>query len=528
MYDIFGEIWNNKRFRLSAISVIVMCFIAHAYAYFNATFFHDRQTFFNEIVFDSAKRTKWFAQYVDCLTAFAYLPWLFGILTIIYFIISIYVIVDVLDVQRGLSIFLIAGLCITHYSILGAHLFWPHEILAALPLACISVWIWNKSNWSVIARILLSGIFIGLSMATYGSYASVGPTLVILSSITLLLIGENYKNVLKRDIEYIGSFSFGVVFYYVVLRLFLRIQNLQLLSYMGEDNLTKKIDIIKILEYVKLAYFSAIKQYLGMYSEYSTGVKTSKMMPIWIAKFILILGIVMFLILLWEAKDKIKNKASVLLLILLVELLPLSVSLIYVMSFNNVHFLMTFTYVMVYVYIVKLVELFYKKERIKISPPILSITVVIMMAFIVYYNVLVNHIAYSKVENNYIISKSIATNLVARIENCEGFSGNEEVVFVGDLCYSDYFNGNKNSDVNYFSYLDNMGILDKECINSFSYEGAMFPFIKNIIGSNLGLINYSEHLFNEVSLDVIEKMPLYPADGSVIKIGNYIIVKISR
>ena len=189
--NFIDEIFNNIRFKISCISTIILCMIAHAYSYFNATLIHDRCTYFMDPALNGAIRAKWLANYVDILTGFAYVPWLSGVLTIVFLLISVYLIVEILDIRKAWSIILVAGLCVTYYSVLGAHLYWPHEILAALPMACISAWIWTKRECKTVIRILGELIFVGFSLAIYGAYTPVAPALVLLVCLTELLKGEN-------------------------------------------------------------------------------------------------------------------------------------------------------------------------------------------------------------------------------------------------------------------------------------------------------------------------------------------------
>lgn len=150
---------KSDRLKHSCVATAILCFVTHAFTYYNASFIHDRCILNFSVTFDSAMRTKWMDQYLDLLTGFAYLPWLTGILTIFFFMISIYLLVDILEIRYVVSVWLIAGVCITQSSVVNAHMYWPHEILAALPFAVISAWIWKNEKIGRIVRVV-AGAFL--------------------------------------------------------------------------------------------------------------------------------------------------------------------------------------------------------------------------------------------------------------------------------------------------------------------------------------------------------------------------------
>ncbi len=311
VFATMERLWSNKKFKVSCLASCIICLAAHAFSYFNVSFIQDRQAYFSEPIFNSAQRAKWFAQYVDLLTWYAYLPWLFGILVIIFLAISVYIIVDVLQVEKSLSIWLIAGLCAVNSSFLCAHIYWPHEIIASLPLACLSVWIWNNDKYKLLLRVVLEAIFISLSLATYGAYTSVGPTLVILALMLELFRGKKARYVFNRGIEYVSSFVGGLVLYYIVLRLFLKFQNIPLYHYMGEERLMSVASVKDILDFIIIAYERSWEIFSGKYIGGLLGLWTKTM---------LVLGLLIFVILVYAFRKNLKDKSKFAMLVFLLAM----------------------------------------------------------------------------------------------------------------------------------------------------------------------------------------------------------------
>lgn len=525
IYDIFTNIWSNQRFKISCIATVVMCFMAHAYSYFNATFLNDRTRYFMMPVFDGAKRAKWMANYVDILTNFSYVPWFCGMLSMAFLAVSVYLIVKILDVKKGLSIFLIAVLCVTDNAVLGAHFYWPQEILAALLMACLSAWVWTKKEWPIVIRVVGESVLLGFSLAIYGAYASVAPTLVILVSVTELIQGEEWKSVLRRGLEYVFSFLAGMTFYYVVQRCFLHFQNIQMLEYMGEDKLLKGITLPEILELIKMGYKNTIEYYLGIYRVFAEPMSPK------LARFIILVGAALFAYLIIKKWKQIRTVGAKVLMVLLVLAAPLSAGLIWVMAFGNVHFLMTFTYVILYVYLIKIAEDVYELiavENLRVGLKIAPVLLLCMLLIWGYRNILVCNMAYMRLEESYTVSKSIATRLLDRIETCEGFEGTETVVFAGNLSRSEFFTKSPHANNESLDFFNNMVLADKSVVHGFTYDDSMYQFLNNIMHSNLELRSYSEESYSDEENEIIESLAVFPADDCVVKLDDTIVVKLSE
>ena len=523
IYETWEKVWKNKKIRTTFLAALIMMLAAHAYTYFNSTFFHDRSVVFWPYAFNSATRTKWMAQFVDLLTSFAYLPWLFGILCIIYIAISVYIIVDVLDINKSLSIFIVAGLCATNSSVIAAHFYWPFEIMAALPFACLSVYFWNKQKMKVWLRLLFEIGFVALSLGTYGAYSSVGPALVIVACIQLLFRGEKAVNVFKRGIEYVISFVCGGAAYYLILRFFLAVQHLSINTYLTESKLDSGVTLSELWDYTVKAYSNSLNQYIGKYHS---------MMPKVIAIAFLAIGTILFIYYTYEKREKIQKPSSITLLVILIFLFPLAAGLITVLSFDCVHFLMVFTYVVFYIGLIVLAEkslmLSENMNAKSICRKILATGLLLLSIAFICRGVLVANMAYMRLESNYRASESIGTRMLTEIESTEGFTGNETVVFVGDFYDSEYITRNNYKDADYLNFINELEYANKKTGVSFTYPGMMFNFMKDIIGCTLPMRTYDQNLFSTEQNKEIISMPVYPENGAINKFGDILVVKLTE
>lgn len=586
MQTFFSRLWADKRFRVSCAAVVVICLAAHGFAYANSSFLHDRASYFGPVLFDSSGRAKWMAQFWDCLIYFSYIPWLSGVLVTVMFLASIYMMVDVLRIRQSWVIWLIAGICITHSSVIYAHLFWPTEILAALPMAVASAWFWSRENYPLPVRTGGGGVFMALSLASYGSYASVGPFLVIIVLLFQLIDSEDWKKVFKRGLEYVGTFLLGLIIYYVVLRLFLHFQNLELLTYAGENRLTDQFPgIVEILGFIKTAYQSTLKYF------FSDPALTT----------ILFLAMVLLFGEIQKTGKRLAKPANILLLLFLLAVMPLCAGLIYVLAFGFAHGLMVFGYVMplvlaavlldrgferpnmpkgllgwvvfaavgglclLIIFIVKkgiyplrplhlivlaglavyllapwVQELWAKKDTEgavsalaihKNAHALASViswgVLMLMFCVITYRGVLTANLVYVKADQIDISTKSMTTRVMAQIESCEGFEGTEMVVLYGSATSNPYLyfeDGISQQEINF--NLSNYGQIMADV--SYTYASVFPVVLKTDANSVLPLSYYYPDLYTLEEQETIAAMPVYPANDSVKKIGDTIVIKLSE
>lgn len=578
----------NALFKISCIAAVVLGLVTHAFTYFNTTYLHDRNAIFLPVQFNSASRAKWMAQYVDMLTAFAYLPWLFGVLTLIFFALSVYMIVDVLDIQYTLNIWLIAGVCITDAAVINAHMYWPHEILAALPLALVSAWAWKKENWHIAVRMGVGIFFVGFSLACYGAYTSVAPCIVIISLFLALVDGQEWVKLFRRGIEYIITFLAGMVFYYIVLRLFLKFQNINLFSYGGEDRLVNGFpDLVEILGLIKQAWYSA---FISLNQDFGV-------------QMMVLLSLCLLIVRIMCHKEKIP-RINFFFMFILIGIFPLAVGLIHVMAFGAVHGLMTFTYVMPFVGMIALLDRergrLFKKDStfvrallvkyVMLSVCVLAVlcnllkrvngrlriyciciivcagvyilyiwflerlkagvqaddeeyefpksmqgkgavltlvgVLTVLMCTKVYDGVLTANIAYMQVDRMNTVAKSVMTRVLGQIEGYEKFEGYEEIVLIGDINENSYLSSEDPTGESTWEHWN------KELFFNGTRHGMTnMTALKSQMRINTGLaLPVDLRSADECSADeqkIIDSMPSYPMEGCITKIGDTIFVKMS-
>ncbi len=537
IYGVFEVIIKNTRLKSSFLAGCVMTLLAHAYGFFNTSFINDRIAFFRDPIDDFASTGKWFAEVVSGLRYYSYVPWLIGVLEMIFVSLSVYATIEVLKINKTLSIWIVAGLYVTNVSFIIGNFYSGDTFSFALVMAALSAWFWSlKENEGKSAvteafrrhfslRLVFGVVTIALSLAVYGSYASVAPTLILMGAMVLWFQGKKAGYILKRVGEYVITYGVGMVMYYVILRIVLRVRNIEMLSYMGEDRLVHGATAKEILSFAGMSYENPIKHWLGM-----DGLNT---IPVRVSIIILIVAVILLIMQLIYHRELLRDPARVIVFLVLAVFFPFSAGMIYMMAFGSVHYLMIFTYVLLYVGVVKLAEssLLLKQTKFQhiMSHTIVSVEV-ILLGVAIYRGVVLSNMSYSALEQSYTASKSIATRLMDRIEGCEGAHGNEMVVFIGDLADNEYFH--RPSEMGQY-WRSKIGFLGLPIYStSFAYLGNTRSFLQDVMGFYRSIAYYvpgsGSGGYTEEDEEVINSMPVFPADGSVKKIGETIVVRLSE
>lgn len=523
----FKELLNIGRLKLVVISTTLFMLVTHLYAWTNGSFLFDAAFINRGINRPVIRSDKWLGPFVWILDAGVNQPWLAGMLAMVFMIISVYCIVEILDIDAAWSIVLIAGLCSTNSSIICQQEYtggnYTGEI--ALAFACVAMWVLIKIDNHVILKTILAAFGIALSAGMYGAYVSMVPSLMLLVLIRDIFNGKSGRDNWRKAFFFLLQFLTGMALYYVILRSLMYVTGGRLSAYMGEENLNSVGGIFNMLKSIPDAYLYIFKYYVNGQT--------------YLPRFLSVLLFVIMLIggmltVYWGYKRRENVKDLLLnvpLLVSILLLLPLAINLIYAMSCGQMHFLMIFTYIIPILFFVKVMEDTWngrEKYRIKRVLVILGG----LFSIFIYYSIVTANAVYTDYHNMYEVSFSIGTRILDRIETCEGFDGSEQIVLLGIMQENSYY-GEKG--------YEEAGILDAflgcgnpNNVNGLNYGSWMKKYLQNILDSKLEYVYY-DSLQEYIDLESVEEdlekdllnLQVFPKQDSVEKIGNKIYIKFS-
>ena len=422
------------------------------------------------------------------------MPWINGMLSLLMLSAAVCLVISLFEIKSGLMQLLLSGLMIAFPSqiITFSYMFTCAPYALALMCSVLSVYVFIRGGkW----RWLASALFMAVSLGIYQAYLSIAASLYVVYIIKLTLDAETEeKAILRRGLECVASLLLALAAYYLINTLFMRISGTEYNSY-ADTSMNK--DLSSLLFGLRVAYTAFLGYfYRGYYHLAAT--EFSQIMHIVCA---LIVGVELIVFLVRSGSKGRKG-----LLLLSLALLPLAVNCLYVVSSLR-HSLMLYSFTAVYVLAAVCAEKL-MAERC----PLLRDALAVCMALILCCNLVYANRLYLKMKLEYENAYSFYLGLVSRVKTTEGYDGDDMVVITGDAHNLIHESEIDTSDL--------VGIMEG-LINVYSRP----DFITYYIGFTPPPTDWEEWSLSGGN-ELIASMPEYPYEGSVVKNGNFIIVKL--
>lgn len=499
-------LWQNipKPVRAAFLACLAAGLLVHLFAFTNIIPNSDGL----HRVYDEQQMTvsgRWFLHYATSLNAYIQAPMLIGALSVLFFSLSAALIADVLKIKSCLFAALAGIFTVVFPSVAYTYLymFTASAYAFGILLAVTGVWLCTKYRFGFIPAFLC----IACATGVYQAYFAVAAALALCRVITDLIEGENtVKDILKRAALYAGTLAAGGAAYYLILKVFLAVKHLKLLSYLGMNEVS--LSLSSVLSGSVTAY----KQFVLYFFKPGTESYVTSALTVFNALLAvaLICGAVRLFIC-----GKTKKTARVLLTIAGFALLPLACNLTAILSPSTP--IMRYAFVFVYILAAAVLSFAFGKDSMRfLSPAALS---GIICAFIVLISAQTANIAYISSATAHRATQAFATNLVGRVESLEGYENGMEVVIIGAFPSGVY-----SSDIEIFRRVEHYS-----CLSSSPMQLGKHVYYYLNDWLNVRWQEPDEDTFLTVSQsEAFRKMPLYPDDGSVAIEDGRVIVRLAE
>ncbi len=424
------------------------------------------------------------------------MPWINGILCVLMLSVSAAVIVSLLEIKKPLYQALFAGLFVTFPSqiITFAYMFTCAPYALAVLMAVLSVYLTLKrGKGGYIAGALL----LCFSLGIYQAYISLCASLYVVYFVRQIMTGDSEtKDTLKSGGRCIAAMLLSLALYFVINKLVMHFAVTEYNSYASAAMNTDLKSILKGLRVAFTAFFGYF--YKGYYHLAPT--KFSMLLHI-LAAIVAALALVG-----WLIGHKEKSRAAKSLLLALLPVFPISVNCIYIISSQR-HTLMLLGFTAVYALIIIIAEAA-DAERLKSA---LSICLALILAC----NIFWSNSIYLKMKLEYEQAYGFYSTLITRVKSTEGYDADTMLIIIGDADDKNLLSSTDEIDTS-----DIVGLMEG-LINVYS----RYDFIKYYVGYDYNPIDWDGWADLNAD-DEVAQMPAYPYDGSVKKIGDYMVVKL--
>lgn len=455
---------------------------------------------------------RWLLPFVLRIHGSFSLPWLIGLLALIFIGLSACLTVSVLRIRRPLGCILTAALMVSFPSVAAtfAYMFSADAYFFSLLLACFAAFLACKLRWGWVFAILP----LTLSMGIYQSYFGVAAVLMVGALIFETLDGKlPLHRLLLRALGFAASLGASMGLYLAISKLASRATGL--VDYMGISSMGK-LPIAQLPELLGRAYG---EYFLFFFRNQSTA-------HAFFMKYLFVLFALATLYFIVSILRQRKLKPlSILFFLLLLLAYPLAGALIVLMApETSAHLLMV--YGLLYVLLLPLALMEYALPRGKKVGGLRGLAlacsgwlVVLTLSASAYCYAVYSNEAYLKMQLSYEQMVSFSTRLISAVEQAEGYVPDMPIVLVG----TSEENAAKAPELNQISMT---GALDMNALIN-SYTNGLF--FQRYLGISNEVFNYDSGIAQEFDdfYEVIE-MPVYPARGSVRVIDGYAVVRLGK
>lgn len=522
MFDLRQRFERNKKWLcFSLLATFLWGLAAHAYCFVNNSFSHDSLNELHGAIFGNdwkiALGRIFVPLYRDLLRSDATLPWLIGLLSLLWIGLAVFLTIRLFHIESRTLIFLTAGIFATNISVSATAATYLHDLdcyMLSLFCAVAAVYAWNRFSWGF----AVGAGFVAVSLGLYQGYISVAVVLILIVCILDLLNEKSFRCVFLRGWKAIGMLLLGGLLYYISMKMVLWLTHISPVT--GDYNSMDKILTLTPQLFFRTAvdaYKDCFERMLNAYSTYpAIMVKGATILLLGVSVTAVVAG-------LWNQKVHLPEK---LLCIVLIGLLPLGMNLLYVLTIGGSHDLMVYAIWLFYLLALLLGDWLNKKWKetggfafgIK-AGNLLHGLCILLVLLLMYGNVQFANGMYLKKDLEYDAYLSLMTRVVYRMEDHDGYVPQETpVVFAGlpenlNPCIPGFKE---------YRTVTGMETTDLICTPQRSRFQAYFDYI---LGVPVALAE--EEVWERLQTDSrVSGMPCYPADGCIAMIDGVLVVKL--
>lgn len=436
-------------------------------------------------------------------------PWLISFCAMLWLSFSVYLVADLLEIRKLISINMISGAmaCNAVLTALNASFLpWADFFMLSLFLAVAGVWLCKRGTW----RFLCLGVAaMAAAMGIYQAYISVSIVLVILLLIREAQENEKLSSFFKKTAYYCAALLLSALLYYLMWQAIRRIFGIWVadsyngLASLGDYTETSLFSTIG-LAYRKVFYYLAHPDIFVTMSFRGRSLSIVWKYLLCGANLIAVASLIYHMVLINLKKQ---NKIwQYLIQAFLLLALPAAMNFVCIISKGNDHILTLYALVLLYVSVISLAE---KKSGVW-----MQMAVWISVLCIIWTNVVYANQVYLKRELQDRAITSFMTRIVADMEEVEGYEpGITPVAFCGPFGSSPYL-----QEMEGLEDLVPYGMTK----TPLTYTGTEEAFIKYELAVP---INYTRVSWEDPQ---VAAMPTYPDKGSIAYVGGVLVVKISN
>ena len=451
---------------------------------------------------------RWFLPVICSFSSFYDLPFLNGIIAIVFHAVSAVVICRMFDVRKKITAFMIGAVIVSFPTVTSVMMYnyAADGYSIAFFLSTLAAWFMTKEK----PRYILSIVLIALSTGIYQAYITVTIMLVLLKMIDGLVFGnESFLTTLKKAVPMLFTGIFGVVIYSLVLNAILRVFSIELLEYQGV-NATASLSNMNILSSLYIIKETFVKCFFDL----SGGVN------VYVALNCFVFAVTIVYYIKYIVTNKVyKNPANLIMTVILGGMLVFGASaLAFINSGVDYHNLMRMGYAVFYLFFILLYERGTEKseKQANVKCWIVFLTALVMIA----NQVVIANVSYHKAQMAYEKSYGVLVRIADRIEKTPGAEDCDKILVIGALENSEDYSVNLTPDIT--------GITDGYIIrhdDEIVGQSVLCAALSDYCEMDYTFV-YGEEKKELLAREDVNSMGIWPAEDCITVTDNTVVIKL--
>lgn len=500
-------LWNEKvkrEWKIAFFTTVIMGFLIHAYKFLNTLPNHDSlYNYYSDQNMLASGR--WLLSIVCGASSYFDLPWVIGLLSLVFLGLTVVVIVEIFQVKNPILMGIIGGLLVAFPSITETFFFGftADGYFIAMLLATLAVafsTFHDKNKWHV----GIAMICVCCACGIYQSYVSFAMLLAIGYFIWILLstectVKEYLRWIGKQIIIYVG----GLASFYVIWKMCMLVQNVQVNSNQGIDQL--QLSFATILSAIPQSIYNMVFFFL----EWNVMENGWTLYGILNVIFLVCLAILFVIVIckqrLWE------RRINMLLVLVCVVAIPF-VACIWCFVTPSIQYrpMMLAGLVFLYILFAILAEEYLSSK--------MSTIVGMLLAIIIFNNSIVANISYFYMNKSYEATYAVGQEMIGRIHMLD--SETKKIAIIGNRL--------KDVSLDSTAHGKKIHMLGQLLESDMLFDDAhVVNFLKNTFDENICTVG-DKTLRNLEDSKEVKEMGIWPASDSVKVIDETIVIKISE
>lgn len=451
---------------------------------------------------------RWFLPVVCSISSFYDLPWLNGMLAVVYHAFGAVCICRIFDVKKSVTAALIGAVVSTFPAVTSVMMYnyVADGYAFSFLLACAAVVFLTKYK----PNYVIAAIMIMLSAGIYQAYVSVTIMLILMYLINKIIFGDaDAKDLAKKSAKFLVTGIAGIVLYYIAEKIMLRITGQNALDYQGFSSALSFSGIS-----IQRSLYICTHMFFGYFFDFS------KEMNMFAILNCIIFAVMLLLYVVAGVKGKSVFKISKLLLLAVcILLIPIGADILaFVNSSIDYHNLMKMGYWVVYLFFIILYE------RMDFANPkacsAKAWVILILACGLVYNQIIIANVSYHKLQMAYEKSYGTLVRIADRIEQTENAEKCRDILVVGALSGSEPYSAELPPDMTgttdgYILRADNEVVGQSVLCSALNdYCGKEYSFV------------FGERKQKLLKNSAVEEMDYWPKKNSVAVVDNVIVIKL--